>query len=112
MTLLDKQQVFSHNVGLLINYICFMGYTLTLGEVYRTPEQAKIYAKQGKGIIDSLHCKKLAVDLNLFKKGEYLPKSEDYEFAGKYWEKLDSLNRWGGRWENNPDGNHFEMQDK
>lgn len=112
MDLSQKQQIFSHNVGLLINYICFMGYNLTLGEIYRPKEQAQLYAKQGKGIIDSLHCKKLAVDINLFKNGEYLDKSEAYEFAGKYWEKLDPLNRWGGRWEKLPDGCHFEMQDK
>lgn len=112
MYLEQKQQIFSHNVGLLINYICFMGYAISIGEVYRTKEQAEIYAKQGKGIIDSLHCKKLAIDISLFKDGKYLDKSESYEFAGKYWEKLDPLNRWGGRWEKRTDGNHFEMQDK
>lgn len=110
MELLEKQQIFAHNVGLLINYLCFMQYTLTLGETFRSQEQAEIYFKQGKGILNSLHCKRLAIDINIFKDGHYLDKSEDYAFVGKYWEKLNPLNKWGGHFKK-ADGNHFEMAD-
>lgn len=103
------QSIFTQNVVLLIKHVFDSGYTCTMGEVYRTPEQAELYYKEGKGIKNSLHCKKLAIDLNLFlKDGSYANKSSDYSLFGEYWEKLHPLNRWGGRFN---DGNHFEMRD-
>lgn len=110
---ISKQQTFAHNVGLLINYIFNMGFHCTLGEAFRTPEQAEIYARTGKGIKNSLHCKRLAIDLNVFDQvGNYLDKSEDLEPFGRYWEKLNSENKWGGNFMSAPkDGNHFEMRD-
>ena len=109
MKLTEVQFLFSKNVAKLINHIFEEGYHCSLGETYRSKEQAEIYAKQGKGIINSQHCKRLAIDINLFSpEGEYLTKSEDYQKFGIYWEKLNSLNRWGGNF-HNKDGNHFEM---
>ena len=55
MTLLEQQQCFTRNVGLLIGYAYEHGYALTFGEAYRTPEQAALNAKSGKGITNSLH---------------------------------------------------------
>ena len=113
MTLSDRQEVFAKNVAALITYIFGMGYKCTLGEVYRTPEQAALYAKMGKGIEDSLHCKRLAIDINLFNdQNVYLQDSKDYERIGIFWEKLHPDNRWGGRWKTRPDGNHMEMRDR
>ena len=84
-------------------------YNCSLGEAYRTEEQAKIYAQIGSGIMNSQHRKRLAIDLNLFSpSGEYLTRTEDYEPFGIFWESLNPLNKWGGRWESRPDGNHFE----
>lgn len=112
MNLVTKQSIFMNNVSLLIKFIHDQQYLCTFGEAYRTPEQAKIYADSGKGIIDSLHCKRLAIDLNLFTPdGNYLDATESYMKIGQYWEGLDPLNRWGGRFKR-ADGNHFEMQDK
>jgi hypothetical protein len=113
MTLSEKQQTFARNVTTLIEYIYQHGYAVTFGEAYRTPEQAAIYAKEGKGIVDSLHCKRLAIDLNLFKGEEYISdgKVPEYALIGEFWEKLDPLNRWGGRFTRG-DYNHYEMQDK
>lgn len=108
MTLSSRQQIFAQNVGHLLEYIKCEGYECTLGEALRTPEMAELYAKQGKGIRNSLHCKRLAIDLNLFKDGVYLPDTEDYRAFGEYWESLDPLNRWGGRFK---DGGHFSMTD-
>lgn len=111
MKLSEKQTIFAKNVSLLINYIFSQGFLVTLGEAYRTPEQAKIYASQGKGIVDSLHCKRLAIDLNLLdKNGTYLSDSQSYKQFGEYWATLHPFNRWGGVF-TRVDGNHFEMQD-
>jgi hypothetical protein len=111
MSLSERQQIFAMNVSLLISKIFASGYRCTLGEAYRTPEQAKIYAKEGKGIIDSQHCKKLAIDLNLFSpEGVYLDKTEDYKAMGEYWKSLHPDNKWGGVFSRG-DGNHFQMKD-
>ena len=112
MTLSKQQILFTKNVGQLIDYIFSYGYQCTLGEAYRTPEQAAIYAQSGKGILDSLHCKRLAIDINLFDaNGNYLEDSSKYEVFGAYWERLDPLNRWGGKFPPpRIDGNHFERK--
>jgi len=111
MTLQDKQALFARNISQLIEFIYAHGYTITFGEAFRTVEQAEIYAKSGKGIKDSLHCKRLALDINLFKDGNYLPNSTDHKPFGEYWESLHPLNRWGGVFKERPDGNHYEMND-
>lgn len=110
MSLSDKQKVFTKNVAKLIEYIFFKNYSCTFGEAFRSKEQAEIYAKQGKGIKDSLHCQRLAIDLNLFSpEGKYLTQTKDYEQFGIFWESLHPENRWGGRFK---DGNHFEINIK
>jgi hypothetical protein len=112
MTLFEKQKTFALNVAALIKFINDFGQFCTLGEAERSKEQAEIYAKEGKGIADSLHCKRLAIDLNLFdKNGNYLTEKKDYEMAGEFWEKLHPLNRWGGRFQHLVDSNHFQMND-
>jgi D-alanyl-D-alanine carboxypeptidase len=111
MTLFERQKTFALNISALIKFIFDIGFQCTLGEAERSKEQAEIYAKSGKGIADSLHCKRLAIDLNLFKDGQYLTQFKDYEQAGVFWEKLHPLNRWGGRFTKLVDSNHFEMQD-
>lgn len=109
MTLSERQQEFAWNVSHLIEKIMCDGYRCTFGEAYRTPEQAALNAKKGIGIVNSLHCKRLAVDLNLFKDGVYLADTESHRPFGEYWESLHPSNRWGGRFK---DGNHYEMQEK
>lgn len=111
MTLQEKQTKFALNVSALIKFIFDIGYQCTLGEAERTKEQAELNAKTGKGIANSLHCKRLAIDLNLFKDGKYLTEKKDYEQAGVFWERLHPDNRWGGRFTKLVDSNHFEMQD-
>ena len=112
MNLHEKQSIFCQNAALLIIHINDMGYSCTFGDAFRSQEQADLNAKNGIGIKDSLHCKRLAIDLNLFDpNGLYLPGSEHYKLFGSYWESLHKLNRWGGNFKTRPDGNHFEMQD-
>ena len=64
MTLGEKQRLFTRLIGKLIEYAYGIGYELTFGDAYRSPEQAKLNAAAGKGIVNSLHCERLAIDLN------------------------------------------------
>lgn len=102
-----EQRRFTKMVAQLILWAYENGYELTFGEAYRTPEQAAINAASGKGISNSLHTKRLAVDMNLFIKGVYQSDSKAFEPLGVYWESLGGS--WGGRF-SKPDGNHFSLE--
>ena len=110
MELKEKQFAFASLVPLLINKAIELDYTVTLGECYRSPEEAARLAKLGKGIIGSLHTLKLAIDVNLFRDGIYLTTSEAHRPLGTYWETLsagkDFVTAWGGHW---GDGNHYSI---
>lgn len=108
MNMSQAQQGFAQMVAKLIQWAAAAGYAVTLGEAFRTQEQAELYAINGKGIADSQHCKRLAIDLNLFINGQYKTATEDYKPLGEYWKSLNPLNRWGGDFTKRPDGNHFE----
>lgn len=111
MKLYQQQALFAQDVAKLILWVQQKGKMVTLGEAMRSVQQAQIYAKEGKGIQDSLHCQRLAIDLNLFgPDGTYLSATKDYKELGDYWEKLDPLNRWGGTF-SRADGNHFERKE-
>lgn len=107
MTLSEKQQLFTKLIAQLILWADEKGLRLTFGEAYRTPEQAALNAKSGKGIANSLHTQRLAIDLNLFKNGIYQTDSAAYKELGLYWESLGGA--WGGRF-SRPDGNHFSLE--
>lgn len=106
MTLREKQSLFVRLIAKLIEFAYANGYELTFGEAYRTPEQAAINASKGTGIANSVHTKRLAVDFNLFRNGKLLTSTEDHRPLGEYWESLDILCCWGGRFK---DGNHYSL---
>lgn len=113
MDLKEEQQIFTENICKLLEFITLKGYHATLGEAYRTHEQALIYAHKGMGIVNSQHCERLAIDLNIFDQNEKrLVSVEDYKLFGDYWESLHIRNRWGGIFKHRPDANHFEMMDR
>lgn len=113
--LTTKQSVFAKNVALLLQFLFGQGYEVSFGEAWRSPETAHIYALEKKGISHSLHCKRLAIDLNLHDKdGKYLTDAKYYEAAGKYWQSLHMHNRAGVFFKSGcckVDSSHFEMQD-
>ena len=107
MKLFETQSIFTLNTARLILWADEQGYRLTFGEVHRPKEMAEIYAKRGIGIKDSQHCKRLAVDFNLFVNGQYQRSGDGYTRLGIAWEALHEDNRAGYHF---GDGNHFEMR--
>lgn len=125
-----KQRQFPYLLAELLHWGYQNGYQVTLGEAYRSDEQAEINAlgetrrsrladlvalqfpelatkirnNTGSGIRTSLHGDRLAIDLNLFVNGTYQPLTEAYRPLGEKWEALGGT--WGGRF---GDGNHFSL---
>ncbi len=108
MGLNTKQARFTEKIARFIVWAADEGYQLIGAEWFRTAEQAEIYAKQGKGIKNSVHRKKLAVDLFLMKDGTITWDIEDYRPLGEEWERFDDDARWGGNFRNR-DAVHFSF---
>lgn len=103
-SLLKKQQRFAQMVATLLSQASNMGYEVSLGEAWRPPEMAQWYAQHGKGIKNSLHTIRLAVDLNLYHGDVLLRDTEDHRPLGVWWESQGGT--WGGRF---GDGNHYSL---
>ena len=101
MTLGEKQRKFTLMTATLIAWIYENGYEATWGAAYRDPAW-------GVGHPDSLHGKRLAIDLNLFRDGVYLTRTEDHEPLGSFWKSIGGT--WGGDFVSNPDGNHYSLE--
>lgn len=93
--LLRAQWKFSIMVSDLIRFAYRNGYRISFGDAYSNSGHVK----------DSLHYTRLAIDVNLFRKGKLLTQTEDHGLLGEYWESLGG--QWGGRWR---DGNHYEYR--
>lgn len=106
MKLREKQSIFAFLVARLLIFMHQEGYEFTFGDAYRSPEEAARLARLGKGIKDSLHTKRLAIDINLFKNGKYLTSTESHKMFGDWWEHQHKNCRWGGKYN---DGNHYEF---
>lgn len=110
------QETFAQDSALLIQKAKSLGYGVTFGEAWRTPQQAQWDADHGTGINCSLHLQRLAVDLNLFIAGVY--QQDDsmgcYAALGAYWKTLGTDHYWGGDFTKvdldhfsiSPDGGH------
>jgi len=97
--LLMRQQVFAEMAAMLILQAVKMGYGVTLGDAYRDP-------RCPYGAENSLHKMRLAIDLNLFRNGKFLERTEDHEPLGEWWESKGGT--WGGRF-TPADGNHYSL---
>lgn len=107
LRLIARQFLFARLLPRLIDRAHYLGFKVTMGEAWRSEAAAKWNASQGKGISNSLHRDRLAVDLNLFdKNGKYLSTTEAHKPLGEWWEQQHELCRWGGRFN---DGNHYSI---
>ena len=97
----EKQSLFAKFLPILISYIYASGYEVTIGDVFAT-----IGHKKG-----SFHYRKLAVDLNLFKDGNYLRSTKSHKVFGNFWKSLHPLCSWGGDFRRK-DGNHYSFGEK
>lgn len=103
------QEEFAQSAARLIQQAATLGYTVTLGEAWRTPQQAQWNADHGTGISHSLHIERLAIDLNFFKDGAYIQDGSKLQDIGAWWKSLGPNYRWGGDFHHLPDGNHFSL---
>ena len=108
MTLSEKQRRFMECVGALLTWVQnHQEYEVTLGDGFRDPRAfGAVGTKKGYGRASSNHKVRLAIDLNLFIDGKYQTTSEAHRPLGEYWESLDPLCAWGGRFQ---DGNHYSF---
>lgn len=118
-TLGGKQELFAQHVALLIQQAYSLGFGIRLGEALRPIEMQELYVKTGRSkTMNSMHIKKLAIDLNLVLNGR-LATREEIKPLGDWWESLDPKNRWGGSWRGLVeskkssfiDSPHFERQE-
>lgn len=99
MTLREKQSAFFVASIQLGAKLTEMGYEATWGDAYRDP-------RCPYGSKSSKHKRRLAVDLNLFKDGQFIETTEGHRPLGEWWETIGGI--WGGHFE---DGNHYEWPD-
>ena len=121
MSLRKRQSEFARMVGLLIQKAYELGYKLTFGDAYIWVDEKRLgdlpfvsdldedeYEELISVILGhskkSFHYNRLAIDLNLFKDGKYLTKTEDHRFLGEYWKSIGGT--WGGDFKRK-DGNHY-----
>ncbi len=118
MGLRDEQMAFAKDVVKLLIQAEVLGYEVTLGEVQRAVEMQQMYVQAGRSkTMNSMHLKKCAIDLNLFRNGRLCTRDE-IRPLGEFWEALHEKNRWGGNWRGLVDAGksrfvdapHFERQ--
>lgn len=132
-SLREKQSRFARQLPRLLDYAHSLGYAVTLGECFRSDEQAEINAlgrqgreavaqlveqafpllakkirnNTGNGIRNSLHCQRLAIDLQLFDdRGAWIQEPYAYSLLADYWEQLAPDHRAGIRFGDTP---HFSI---
>ncbi|MBS0379936.1 MAG: M15 family peptidase [Proteobacteria bacterium] len=92
---------FMQAAALLIQKVKELGYDCTGGDLFRSPQQAAQNAADGTGVTNSLHCDRLAIDLNLFKDGQYITDDTGHRDLGAWWKTLTpsvpgAQFKWGG----------------
>jgi len=113
----DREVLLLACLAKLFTYAQSRGYALTAGEgKILTPRKGAdgVLRQDGEHMLGSLHYLGLAQDLNLFVKKNgvwtYVSDGGDPAWAdlGVYWESLDPLCRWGGRFQTRDD-NHVSI---
>ena len=111
MSLVKEQAAFLRDVARLIEKATELGFDVTGGELYRTPEQQDIYVRAGRSkTFNSMHLKRLAIDLYFFRNGVLAFTKDEIQQIGVEWEAMDPKNKWGGNWKSFKDLPHFERK--
>jgi len=97
-TLREKQSRFAIMVAGLILQANELGYEVTLGHAWRSPECPVGHKR-------SLHKKRLAIDLNLFLEGRFVRTIDGYRELGEWWTAQGGS--WGGDFGDAP---HFSLE--
>ena len=111
MSLVLEQAAFLKDVCKLLAKADSLEFTVTGGELFRTPEQQQIYVKTGRSkTMNSNHLRRCAIDLNFFKDGTLIYDQAALSPLGEYWRSLHPKNDWGGFWLSFKDIPHFERK--
>lgn len=105
MMLGEKQELFTRCLIELLLIMHNRGFQVRMGQVERSVEEATRLGKP-----NSVHTLRLAADLHLFQGGVYLQNTADHAPFGGFWESLNELCRWGGRFRPIADGNHYSIE--
>jgi len=71
-----------------------LGFEITLGDAYRDPRVHGVMGVRASySHPKSAHKIRLAIDLNLFKDGQFLEQSTDHQQLGEWWESQGSDHR-------------------
>lgn len=97
LTLREKQSKFAYLAAKLIITAYARGYEMTLGDAYRDPR-----CTYGSDV--SLHRQRLAIDLNLFKDGQWLKDGSGHDDLHDLWDD------WGGAPRIEHDLNHYSIE--
>jgi len=112
--MVEQQAAFLADVAKLIQQADKFDLVVTAGELHRTQYQQDFYQKTGASKVDrSIHQDRMAIDLNFFKRDasgklNLTYKVDDTKAMGDFWESLNPLNKWGGRWKDPVDTPHFQ----
>lgn len=109
LSLGQRQELFMECLAKHLVWLLAEGYKVRGGELQRDARVAAMNATTGSGILHSLHIDKLAIDLNLFRNGQFLDKTSDHAQSGAHWKSLHPLCAWGGDF-SKPDGNHLSIR--
>ena len=120
MPLGQKQRTFTKLLAQLILHVYGLGYELTLADGSIDPVRKGKPVGQEHGpivvyrdcvhLVEGQHYRRLAQDLNLFIGGKWITDGSHPAWTeiGTFWEGLNPLCRWGGRFAK-PDANHFSL---
>ncbi len=117
MAMVNEQHAFLQDVAKLLQKAEALGFIVSGGELFRTPDQQAIYLKAGRSkTMASKHLQRLAIDLNIFTKQPDGSPALTYDIPtlkplGDFWEQLSpGKNSWGGNWSSFKDVPHFERR--
>jgi len=109
MSLVAEQAAFMRDVARLLAKAWELGFDVTGGELFRTPEQQQLHVQAGRSrTMRSNHLRRCAIDLNFFRNGQLVQTKAGLQELGDFWESLGPKNRWGGNWRSFVDVPHFE----